>query len=137
MKTTHSESLFVRAKAVSPGGVHSPVRAFKGVGGTPRFINSAKGAYLKDVDGNEYLDFCHSWGPLILGHQDADVLAAVPEALTRGWSYGAAEPYSLELAELMVRKLPWVEKVRFVNSGTEAVMAALRLAEPQLGEKRF
>ena len=128
MKTSGSEALFERAKKVSPGGVHSPVRAFRGVGGVPRFVSSAKGAYLTDVDGNQYLDFCMSWGPLILGHQDEDVMMAVKEALTRGWSYGTTEPYSLELAEFITGKLPWVEKIRFVNSGTEAVMAALRLA---------
>ena len=127
-KITQSELLFERSEKVSPGGVHSPVRAFRGVGGVPRFIRSAQGAYLTDVDGNEYLDFCMSWGPLILGHQDEDVSKVVGEALRRGWSYGTTEPYSLELAEFIVRKLPWVEKIRFVNSGTEAVMAALRLA---------
>src|SRR3989344_1932557 len=128
MKISGSESLFERSKKVSPGGVHSPVRAFRGVGGVPRFVSSAKGGYLTDVDGNTYLDFCMSWGPLILGHQDEEVMSAVEEALHRGWSYGTAEPYSLDLAEFITGKLPWVEKVRFVNSGTEAVMAALRLA---------
>jgi glutamate-1-semialdehyde 2,1-aminomutase len=126
--TTQSEALFERAKKVAPGGVHSPVRAFRSVGGTPRFIREAQGAYLIDVDGNRYLDFCMSWGPLMFGHQDPEVADAVRSALSRGWSFGAAEPYSLELAELMTSSIPWVEKVRFVSSGTEAVMAAIRVA---------
>ncbi len=128
MAIKQSEQMFERAKKVSPGGVHSPVRGFRGVGGTPRFIQSAKGAELLDVDGNRYLDFCMSWGPMLFGHQDEEIAEAVHGALGRGWSYGTAEPYSLELAELMTGALPWVQKVRFVNSGTEAVMAALRLA---------
>lgn len=123
-----SEKLFERAKKVSPGGVHSPVRGFRGVGGVPRFIRSAKGSELLDVDGNKYIDFCMSWGPLIFGHQDPEIFEAVQAALCRGWSYGAAEPYSLELAELMTSSMPWVQKVRFVNSGTEAVMSAARVA---------
>ncbi|MCM2323254.1 MAG: glutamate-1-semialdehyde 2,1-aminomutase [Oligoflexia bacterium] len=134
---SQSELLFERAKRVSPGGVHSPVRAFKGVGGTPRFIRSACGAELEDVDGKRYIDFCMSWGPLIFGHQDEEVAEAVRAALARGWSFGAAEPYSLELAELLTGALPWVEKVRFVNSGTEAVMAALRLARGATGRSKI
>ena len=94
--------------------------AFKGVGGVPRFIRSANGSHLVDVDGHRYTDYCMSWGPLIFGHQDPEVLEAVQSALSRGWSYGAAEPYSLELAELITNNLPWVQKVRFVNSGTES-----------------
>ncbi len=125
---TKSEILFERAKKVAPGGVHSPVRGFRGVGGVPRFIESARGACLRDVDGKEYVDYCLSWGPLILGHADEEVAQALHQALERGWTYGAAEPYSLELAELIVSRLPWVEKLRFVNSGTEAVMSALRVA---------
>lgn len=132
-----SESLFERSKKVSPGGVHSPVRAFRGVGGTPRFIREAKGAELIDVDGNRYIDFCMSWGPLILGHQDPDVADAVRAALTRGWSYGAAEPYSLELAELLVSEIPCLEKIRFVSSGTEAVMSALRVARGATGRPKI
>jgi len=128
LKSRISETLFEKSKAIVPGGVHSPVRAFRGVGGTPRFIQSASGVELLDVDGNRYIDFCMSWGPLILGHQDPEILDAVRESLSRGWSYGTAEPYSLELASLITSELPWVEKIRFVNSGTEAVMAALRLA---------
>lgn len=123
-----SKLLFEESKRIVPGGVHSPVRGFRGVGGTPIFIESAEGTKLVDVDGNTYTDYCMSWGPLIFGHQDADVANAVREAMARGWSYGTAEPYSLELATLITSWIPWVEKIRFVNSGTEAVMAALRLA---------
>ena len=132
-RTSKSEGLFERAKKVTPGGVHSPVRAFRGVGGTPRFIQEAKGVILKDVDGVSYIDFCLSWGPLILGHQDEEVREAALQAMDRGWSYGAAEPYSLELAELITTQLPWAEKIRFVNSGTEAVMSALRVARGATG----
>jgi len=103
------------------------------VGGTPRFIREAQGAELTDVDGNRYLDFCMSWGPLLFGHQDPEVAEAVKFALSRGWSYGTAEPYSLELAELITSSIPWAEKVRFVNSGTEAVMSALRVARAATG----
>ncbi len=136
MSTTH-ENLFERSKKVSPGGVHSPVRGFRGVGGTPRFMASAQGAELIDVDGKRYIDFCQSWGPLLLGHQDPEVREAVQSALGRGWSYGTAEPYSLELAELITSSLPWVEKIRFVNSGTEAVMAALRVARAATGRSKI
>lgn len=123
-----SEALFERARRVSPGGVHSPVRGFRGVGGTPRFMVGGHGALLRDVDGREYVDYCMAFGPLILGHADPGVRAAAEAALARGWSLGTAEPYSLELAELIVGRIPWVESIRFVNSGTEAVMSALRLA---------
>jgi glutamate-1-semialdehyde 2,1-aminomutase len=132
-----SEALFERAKKVAPGGVHSPVRGFRGVGGTPRFIREAKGAFLTDVDGNRYLDFCMSWGPLLFGHQDEEIADAVRQALGRGWSYGTAEPYSLDLAEFITGELPWVEKIRFVNSGTEAVMAAIRVARGATGRNKI
>lgn len=132
-----SEKLFERAKKVSPGGVHSPVRGFRGVGGTPRFIASAKGVMLTDVDGLSYVDYCMSWGPLIFGHQDEEIATEVHRALERGWTYGAAEPYSLELAELITTVLPWVERVRFVNSGTEAVMSALRVARAATGRRKI
>jgi len=130
---SRSEELFARALAVTPGGVHSPVRAFGRVGGTPVFVSSARGARLTDVDGREYLDFCLAFGPLILGHAHPLVLDAVRQAAARGWSYGAAETASLELAELVTGRLPWVEQLRFVNSGTEAVMSALRLARAATG----
>lgn len=130
---TRSDDLFARARAVTPGGVHSPVRAFGRVGGTPVFIRGAQGCRLTDVDGRDYVDFCMAFGPLILGHAHPRVLAAVTDAASRGWSYGAAEAGSLELAELITGRLPWMEKLRFVNSGTEAVMSALRLARAATG----
>jgi len=122
-----SEALFARAKAVTPGGVNSPVRAFNAVGGTPRFICEAKGAWLTDVDGNEYVDLICSWGPMLLGHAHPEVLAAVSAAVARGTSYGTPTEPEVELAEEIVRRAP-VEEVRFVSSGTEATMSAIRLA---------
>src|SRR2546426_3935397 len=123
-----SREYFARALRVSPGGVHSPVRAFKGVGGTPVFFRSAQGGTMTSVDGREYVDFCQSFGPLILGHRDPDVSRTVREAIETAWSFGACEPYSLELGEWITSRLPWVEMLRFVSSGTEAVMSALRVA---------
>jgi glutamate-1-semialdehyde 2,1-aminomutase len=123
-----STELFNRALQTAPGGVHSPVRAFKSVGGTPVFMQAADGAHLIDVDGRRYIDFCLSFGPLILGHRDTSVLEAARQALDDGWSYGTCEPYSLELAEWIRARVPWVERLRFVSSGTEAVMSALRVA---------
>ncbi|MEQ1878510.1 MAG: aminotransferase class III-fold pyridoxal phosphate-dependent enzyme, partial [Bdellovibrionia bacterium] len=120
--------LFERSKKVAPGGVHSPVRAFKSVGGDPVFFKEALGAHLTDVDGKTYIDFCQSFGPLILGHRDPDVSMAVHKMIDTVWSLGAAEPYSLALAEWITSHLPWVEKLRFVSSGTEAVMSAIRVA---------
>ena len=134
---TQTEILWERAKKVSPGGVHSPVRAFKGVGGTPSFIKSAKGPYLYDEDDNRLLDFCMSWGPLLFGHQPPTVKEAVAQALDRGWTFGTCEAYSLELAELITDNIPWVEKLRFVNSGTEAVMSALRVARAATGRNKI
>mgnify|MGYP000903403871 CR=1 FL=1 len=125
---TRSADLYARALAVTPGGVHSPVRAFGRVGGTPVFVRAARGSRLEDADGRHYLDFCLAFGPLILGHTHPRVLAAIESAAARGWSFGTAEAGSLELAELITGRLPWVERLRFVNSGTEAVMTALRLA---------
>ena len=107
--------------------MNSPVRAFNAVGGTPRFIESARGAYLTDVDGNEYVDLVCSWGPMLLGTPTADVLAAVAEAAARGTSYGTPTRPEVELAEEIVARTP-VDKVRFVSSGTEATMSAIRLA---------
>jgi glutamate-1-semialdehyde 2,1-aminomutase len=128
VKMGYSDSLFERAKRVSPGGVHSPVRAFKGVGGTPRFMVGGSGAMIRDVDGRDHIDFCMAFGPLILGHNNQGVQQAAIEAIRRGWSLGTAEPYSLKLAEFITQRIPWVESIRFVNSGTEAVMSALRVA---------
>ncbi len=128
MRTTESERLFEAAKAVIPGGVNSPVRAFGSVGGTPRFISSASGARMTDADGNEYVDYVGSWGPMILGHDHPEVRAALAAALERGTSFGAPSPGEVDLAELVVDMVPSVDVVRFVNSGTEATMSALRLA---------
>jgi glutamate-1-semialdehyde 2,1-aminomutase len=132
-----SEQLFARARKVSPGGVHSPVRAFRGVGGTPRFMSGGSGALLRDVDGRDYIDFCMAFGPLILGHGNRTVRDAALAAMDRGWSLGTAEPYSLELAEFVTERIPWVESIRFVNSGTEAVMSALRLARAATGRAKI
>jgi glutamate-1-semialdehyde 2,1-aminomutase len=128
-----SERWFARAQAVIPGGVSSPVRAFGGVGGTPLVIASARGATLVDVDGNEYLDFVGSWGPLILGHAHPKVLEAIEAAGRLGTSYGAPSRPEVELAELVVASYPGIEQVRFVSSGTEAVMSAVRLARGATG----
>ncbi|EQC46022.1 glutamate-1-semialdehyde 2,1-aminomutase [Bacteriovorax sp. Seq25_V] len=131
------EALFERSKELVPGGVHSPVRSFKGLESTPRFVKEADGAYFTDVDGKNYIDFCMSFGPLILGHKNKDVQAKLIEGLNRGWSYGACEPYSLDLAEFLLKKLPFVDQLRFVNSGTEAVMTALRLARGATGKNKI
>ncbi len=131
-----NDTLFERAKRVIPGGVHSPVRSFRGVGLTPRFIESARGAELTDIEGKRFIDYCLSWGPLPFGHQDPEVKESVIAAIERGWTYGACEATSLELAELITRRLSWVEQIRFVNSGTEAVMSALRLARAATGRSR-
>lgn len=132
-----SDDLFARAKRVSPGGVHSPVRAFKGVGGTPRFMTGGHGAFMTDVDGRDYVDFLSAFGPLILGHGNAAVREAAIGAINRGWSLGTTEPYSLDLAEFITRRIPWVQSVRFVNSGTEAVMSALRVARGATGRDKI
>src|SRR5881394_1626073 len=132
-----SRELYDRATRITPGGVHSPVRAFKGVGGTPIFFRSAHGAKLTSVDGREYIDFCQSFGPLMLGHRDPDVSGAVEEAIETAWSFGACEPYSLELAEWITSRLSWVEMLRFVSSGTEAVMSALRMARAATNRNRI
>jgi glutamate-1-semialdehyde 2,1-aminomutase len=129
----NSQSLFERSLKVAPGGVHSPVRAFRGVGGTPVFFARGQGAHLYSVEGDRYIDFCQSFGPNILGHRDPDVEQVLLETVTLGWCFGACEPYSLELAEFIRAELPWVEKIRFVCSGTEAVMSALRVARAATG----
>lgn len=129
--------LFNKSKQLVPGGVHSPVRSFKGLVSTPRFFKSAKGAFITDVEGKDYIDFCMSFGPMILGHRPAKVEKALMGALENGWSYGACEPYSVELAEYLLSRLPHVEQIRFVNSGTEAVMTALRLARGATGKNKI
>lgn len=123
-----SEALFERAKQVMPGGVNSPVRAFKSVGLTPRFIDRARGNKIYDVEGKEYLDYVGSWGPMILGHADPAVIEAVQKRVEKGLSFGACTKLEVELAELICENIPHVELIRMVNSGTEAVMSALRLA---------
>lgn len=134
---TTSTDLHGRALRTAPGGVHSPVRAFRSVGGTPVYMQSAAGARITDVDGRSYIDFCLSFGPLILGHRDDTVREAVRLAVEDGWSYGTCEPYSLALAEWIIARVPWVERVRFVSSGTEAVMSALRVARAATGRPRI
>jgi glutamate-1-semialdehyde 2,1-aminomutase len=132
-----SEELFARAVELMPGGVNSPVRAFRGVGGTPRFIASARGATMTDVDGRAYIDYVGSWGPMILGHADAEVIEAIREALSRGTSYGAPTALEVEMAEEIIDAVPSVEMVRMVNSGTEATMSALRLARGATGRDKI
>lgn len=126
--TTRSEELFDRAQRIIPGGVNSPVRAFGSVGGTPRFMASASGPWLTDVDGNRYVDLVGSWGPMILGHAHPDVVAAVEAAAERGFSFGTPSGGEVELAAEIVARVEPVEQVRLVNSGTEAMMSAIRLA---------
>ena len=130
---TGSRELFDRAQRVLPGGVNSPVRAFRAVGGTPFFVAHAEGSRLTDVDGRSYIDYVCSWGPLILGHAHPAVLQAVQAAVERGWTYGAPCEAEVELAEAVRRRMPSLEMVRFVNSGTEATMAAVRLARAATG----
>ncbi|HLG09009.1 MAG TPA: glutamate-1-semialdehyde 2,1-aminomutase [Gaiellaceae bacterium] len=137
MKRETSERLFAEAKGLLPGGVSSPVRAFRAVGGSPLFIERGEGAYLVDVDGNRYVDYVLSWGPLILGHAHPRVVAALDDALCRGTSFGAPSPLELELARLIRGAMPSLELVRFVNSGTEATMSALRLARAFTGRSKI
>lgn len=126
--TTQSEKLFARAQITIPGGVNSPVRAFKAVGGTPRFITKADGPYMWDVDGNRYIDYICSWGPMVLGHNNEKIRKAVVEASEFGLSYGAPTEAEITMAELVSKLVPSMEMVRMVNSGTEATMSAIRLA---------
>jgi len=133
VKGGRSSELFDRAKRVLPGGVNSPVRAFRAVGGTPFFVARGHGSSLVDVDGREYVDYVCSWGALILGHVHPAVLAAIHAAAENGWTYGAPCPAEVELAEAVRRRMPSVEVMRFVNSGTEATMAAVRLARAATG----
>jgi glutamate-1-semialdehyde 2,1-aminomutase len=128
VKTELSEKLFAKANTLFPGGVNSPVRAFKGVGGTPRFIARGRGSHMVDVDGNDYVDYVLSWGPLIVGHCHPEVMREVQEAMKDGSSYGAPSPREIQLAELVKERMPWVEKMRFVSSGTEATTSAIRVA---------
>ena len=128
MRYQRSSTLFKEAQQVIPGGVNSPVRAFKSVGGTPIFVEKAKGAYLYDVDGNSYLDYISSWGPMILGHAFDPVIEAVKERADQGTSFGIPTELETEIARLALQMIPNMDKIRFVNSGTEACMSAVRLA---------
>lgn len=128
MKYQRSSALFSDAKLYLPGGVNSPVRAFKSVGGTPIFIEKAKGAFLYDADGNEYIDYINSWGPMILGHAHPEVTKAIIEQVKKGTSYGTPTELETEIAKLVVESVPGIDMARFVNSGTEATMSAVRLA---------
>ena len=128
MKTTKSKQLFVEAQKYIPGGVNSPVRAFRSVGGQPLFIKKAKGSHLYDVDGNSFIDYVLSWGPMILGHAPAPIVAAITRAAANGTSYGAPTELEVTLAKMIGQALPSMEQVRLVSSGTEAVMSAIRLA---------
>jgi glutamate-1-semialdehyde 2,1-aminomutase len=137
MDIQRSVALFSQAEQVIPGGVNSPARAFTAVGGKPLFVERGEGAYLLDVDGNRYIDYVLSWGPLILGHAHPRVAKALKEAVDRGTSYGAPTQLETELAEMVIEAMPAVEMVRFVNSGTEATMSALRLARAYTGRDKI
>ena len=134
---TNSTALFSRAQAVIPGGVNSPVRAFKGVGGTPVFIQKAQGAYIYDTDDKQYIDYVGSWGPMILGHNHPTILNAVLKAASNGLSFGAPTPSEIDLAELVCEIVPSIEMVRMVSSGTEATMTAIRLARGYTGRDKI
>jgi glutamate-1-semialdehyde 2,1-aminomutase len=137
MAIANSESAFLKARQLMPGGVSSPVRAFKAVGGTPVFIKEGLGCHLKDIDGNDYVDYVASYGPLIAGHCHEQVVAALSKAIGRGTSFGAPTESETQLASLITSALPAVEMIRFVNSGTEAVMSALRLTRAATGRERI
>src|SRR5260221_1433708 len=134
--TVNSTAAFLKAQKLMPGGVSSPVRAFKGVGGTPVFIKEAEGCLLTDVDGNQYIDYIGSYGPMIVGHQNERVVAALSKAIGRGTSFGAPTEPEAMLAEKICSALPGMEMLRFVNSGTEAVMSSLRLAPAATGRDK-
>jgi len=134
---TQSEELFARACRLIPGGVNSPVRAFKAVGGTPLFIRKAEGSRIWDVDGNAYIDYVGSWGPMILGHAHPPIIDAIKKAADRGTSYGAPCAAEVELAERVIRHVPSCERIRFVSSGTEATMSALRVARGFTGRRKI
>ena len=136
MSTEKSEQLFEKAKTLFPGGVNSPVRAFGSVGGTPRFITKGKGSRVWDADGNEYIDFCASWGPLILGHANEKIEHTIVEAVKNGPSFGAPTVQENELADLILSNHRFIDRIRFVSSGTEAVMSAIRLARGYTGRNK-
>ena len=137
MTTDHNELLFARARSVIPGGVNSPVRAFRAVGGTPRFIKRAQGACFWDANDTRYIDYIGSWGPMILGHGHPGVVEAVQQALLDGFSYGAPTEREVELAEVLIARVPSMEMVRLVSSGTEAAMSAIRVARGATGRSKI
>lgn len=137
MKLTKSEELYSKAKKYFPGGVNSPVRAFRSVGGTPLFISKGKGSRVWDADGNEFIDYCGSWGPLINGHAHPAIIEAITKTVQDGTSFGAPTQLENELAELILSNNPFIEKMRFVSSGTEAVMSAIRLARGFTGRNKI
>ncbi|CUS96638.1 glutamate-1-semialdehyde 2,1-aminomutase [Candidatus Kryptobacter tengchongensis] len=137
MKKTKSKTLYTKAQSLIPGGVNSPVRAFKSVNSTPLFISKASGSKIWDVDGNKFIDYVMSWGPLILGHSHPEVISAVKGILKNGTSYGAPTEIEVKMAELINKMMPTVELVRMVNSGTEATMSAIRLARAYTGRKKI
>ena len=137
MNTKRSDQLFRRAQKILPGGVDSPVRAFKSVGGSPLFIHRAAGAHIEDIDGNRYIDYVMSWGPLIHGHAPRGLVKSLTAAARLGTSFGAPSPLEVELAELVRTLMPSLERVRFVSSGTEAAMSAVRVARAATGRDRI
>jgi len=137
MKTQNSENLFKKALELLPGGVDSPVRAFKSVGGTPLFMREGRGSHIIDEDGNEYIDHCMSWGPLIFGHADGRIVNAIRETALHGTSFGTPHRFGVDLAEFVISMVPSIEKVRFVSSGTEATMSAIRLARGFTGKDKI
>lgn len=137
MKNSRNAQLYKKALKVIPGGVNSPVRAFKSVGGSPLFIQKAKGPYLWDEDGRRYIDYCLSWGPLILGHADKEVLSEAKKTMAKGTSYGISTQLEIQLAEMIAAAFDSIDKVRLVNSGTEAVMTAIRLARGFTGRDKI
>src|SRR5580692_11253344 len=137
MNRAESERAFETALKLIPGGVNSPVRAFRGVGGKPFFVNHAAGSRIRDIDGNEYIDYVGTWGPAILGHAPEVVTRAIKEAADHGVSFGIPNPYEIEMAETICRWVPSIQKVRMVNSGTEATMSCIRLARGFTGRDRI
>ncbi len=132
-----SAQLYARALELMPGGVNSPVRAFRGVGGTPLFIKSAAGPFITDVDGRQFIDYVGSWGPMILGHADQEIVDALARVAAQGTSFGAPNELEIELAEEIIAAVPSIEMVRMVNSGTEATMSAIRLARGATGRDKL
>jgi len=137
MSIEQSKKDFAAAQKIIPGGVNSPVRAFKGVGGTPRFFDHAKGAYVTDVDGNTYIDYVGSWGPMILGHAHDAVIAGITETAQKGVSFGAPCELEIDLAQMVIDMVPSIDVIRFVSSGSEATMSALRLARGFTGRDKI